>query len=41
MTVHVVIGAVVAALAAFEAWIAHAGERVRKSVSHSSGIGVP
>ena len=37
MTVHVVIGAVVAALAAFEAWIAHAGERVRKSVWHSSG----
>ena len=37
MTVHVVIGAVVAELAAFEAWIAHAGKRVRKSVSHSSG----
>ena len=32
-TVHVVIGAVVAALAAFEAWIAHTGEGVPKSIS--------
>jgi SPW repeat len=37
MTVHVVIGAVVAALAAFEAWIARAGERAPKSVSHFTG----
>jgi hypothetical protein len=34
MTIDVVIGAVVAVLAAFEAWIAHAGERVPKSISH-------
>jgi hypothetical protein len=34
MTVHVVIGAAVAALAAFEAWIAQAGERAPKSISH-------
>ena len=33
MRVNVVIGAIVAALAAFEAWIAHAGERVPKSIS--------
>ena len=37
MTVHVVIGAVVAALAAFEAWISHAGERAPKSVSRFTG----
>jgi hypothetical protein len=34
ITVHVVIGAAVAALAAFEAWIAQAGERAPKSISH-------
>jgi hypothetical protein len=28
-----VIGAIVATLAAFEAWMAHTGERVRKSIS--------
>ncbi len=33
MTVNVVIGTVVAALAAFEAWIAHTGERAPKSIS--------
>jgi len=33
MTIDVVIGAIVAALAAFEAWMAHTGERVRKSIS--------
>ena len=33
MMFHVVIGAVVAALAAFEAWIVHAGEHVPKSIS--------
>ena len=33
LRVNVVIGAVVAALAAFEAWIAHAAERVPKSIS--------
>jgi hypothetical protein len=33
MTIDVVIGAIVAALAAFEAWMAHPGERVRKSIS--------
>jgi hypothetical protein len=33
MTVRVVIGAVVAALAAFEAWIAHSGEQVPNSIS--------
>jgi SPW repeat len=33
MTIDVVIGAVVAALSAFEAWIAYAGERVPKSIS--------
>jgi SPW repeat-containing protein len=34
MTIDVVIGTVVAALAAFEAWIAYAGERVHKPISH-------
>jgi hypothetical protein len=33
MTVHVVIGAVVAALAAFVVWIAHDGDRLPKSIS--------
>ncbi len=32
-TVHVVIGAGVAGLAAFEAWIAHVGDRLPKSIS--------
>jgi hypothetical protein len=34
MTIDVVIGTAVAVLAAFEAWIAYAGERVPKSISH-------
>jgi hypothetical protein len=34
MTIDVVIGTAVTALAAFEAWIAYAGEGVPKSVSH-------
>jgi hypothetical protein len=41
LRVNVVIGAVVAALAAFETWISQAGERMRKSGSHLSGIEVP
>ncbi len=34
MTVDVVIGTAVAALAAFEAWVAYAGESVHKPISH-------
>jgi SPW repeat len=33
MTVHVVIGAAVAVLAAFVVWIAHVGDRLPKSIS--------